>query len=70
MISRENIFKISQIVKELKFLFIKRFCHYLEISEEQFWGVTERFRNKEIWEKDASGNWHIPGYITEIENHA
>lgn len=37
--------------------FIKRFCNYLEITEEKFWDVAERFRNHTIWKQDKTGQW-------------
>jgi N-acetyl sugar amidotransferase len=39
--------------------FIQRFCDYLEISLETFWDTAERFRNKDIWEKDDNGQWRF-----------
>jgi hypothetical protein len=39
--------------------FIRRFCDYLEITEEHFWRVAERFRNEGIWKKDAQGRWQL-----------
>ena len=39
--------------------FIRRFCEYLEIDEAEFWQVAERYRNREIWRKDAAGRWHL-----------
>lgn len=39
--------------------FIKRFCDYLQITEEEFWRTAESFRNKEIWEKDANGKYRL-----------
>jgi len=39
--------------------YIRKFCHYIEISEERFWEVVESYRNKEIWEKDAQGEWRL-----------
>lgn len=39
--------------------YIRRFCEYLEISEEGFWKVAESYRNQELFEKDASGAWHL-----------
>ena len=37
--------------------YIKRFCNYIGISEEQFWEVANSFRNTEIWETDNRGIW-------------
>lgn len=39
--------------------YIKRFCRYLEISEDEFWKTAERFRNKNIWEKDKNSSWKL-----------
>ena len=39
--------------------YIHRFCNYLEISEEEYWKVVEKFRNKDIWEKDGNGQWKL-----------
>jgi hypothetical protein len=38
--------------------YIERVCRYLHITEEQFWEVAERYRNKEIWEK-VDGVWRL-----------
>ena len=39
--------------------FIIRFCNYLEITEEEFWNVAEKFRNKNIWKKNTDGKWEL-----------
>jgi len=39
--------------------FIKRFCQYLEITEEKFWEVASNYRNKNIWQSDQSGQWKL-----------
>jgi len=39
--------------------FIQRFCAYLEISEEEFFRVAERYRNPDIWKRDQHGNWQL-----------
>lgn len=38
---------------------ILRFCHYLGISEEEFWRVAEGFRNPDVWEKGPDGEWRL-----------
>lgn len=38
---------------------IQSFCHYLGISEKEFWGVVEGFRNPELWSKSQSGEWKL-----------
>lgn len=37
--------------------FIRRFCDYIEIGENEFWRVAESYRNPEIWERDRRGRW-------------
>lgn len=39
--------------------FIRRFCQYLEISEEEFWQLVEQYRNQDIWKKDAADKWQL-----------
>ena len=39
--------------------FIKRFCDYLEISEEEFWEVVDRVVNRELFERDEKGRWRL-----------
>lgn len=39
--------------------FIKRFCQYLEITEEKFWTIAEKFRNQNIWKGGQSGHWQL-----------
>ena len=38
---------------------INAFCHYLDITSEEFWGVVDSFTNKEIFEKDNDGKWKL-----------
>ena len=39
--------------------FIEGFCRYLGINKKNFWRVAEFYRNKDIFEKDAKGNFKI-----------
>lgn len=39
--------------------FIKRFCDYLEISEEKFWEIADSFRSKDLWYRDEKGDWKL-----------
>ena len=36
---------------------IKRFCEFIEISEDEFWSVAEDCRNPDIWERDNKDGW-------------
>lgn len=39
--------------------YVKKFCDYIDITETEFWQIAESYRNKDIWEKDAKGNWQL-----------
>ena len=37
--------------------YIENFCKYIDISQEEFWSVTEKFRGS-MWKKDEKNNWY------------
>ncbi|MEQ1760506.1 MAG: N-acetyl sugar amidotransferase [Vicinamibacterales bacterium] len=39
--------------------FIRRFCAYLEITEDEFRDVAERFRNHDLWKRAVNDEWHL-----------
>lgn len=39
--------------------YIKKFCEYINISEEEFWRVAEQYRDKDLFTQDAYGIWHL-----------
>lgn len=39
--------------------YVQRFCDYLGISTEYFWEIVEAYRNKNVWEKNAAGDWAL-----------
>lgn len=39
--------------------YVEGLCDYLGISEEKFWEEAERFRNRQIWEKNGGGEWRL-----------
>ncbi len=58
----------------------KEFLEYLDISEERFWQITDRFRQPHIW-KNENGAWRlkhavydeypaseVPGYLSSLSN--
>lgn len=50
--------KVEPPLEEIKIL-----CDFLKITMEHFWEIMERHRNKNIWKKDAKGNWYLPDYL-------
>ena len=41
-------------------IFIRRFCAYLEISEEEFHRTADSFRNQVLWHQLPTGEWVLP----------
>jgi N-acetyl sugar amidotransferase len=39
--------------------YILKFCHFIGITEAEFWQVVERFRGREAWEKGPDGEWRL-----------
>ena len=39
--------------------YIKALTDYLEITEEEFWDVAERYRGIEFFDRDDAGVWHL-----------
>lgn len=39
--------------------YIKSFCAYLGITEDEFWRVAESYRNKSVWGKDENGKYYL-----------
>lgn len=39
--------------------YIQQFCTYLGISGDEFWEVVDRFRGKDLWKRDAAGQWQL-----------
>ena len=42
---------------------IGKFCAFAGITTARFFEICERFRNHDIWKRDAQGRWHIPGFL-------
>lgn len=38
---------------------VERLANYMSMSVSEFWEHAEKFRNKEIFEKDTYGNWQL-----------
>lgn len=39
--------------------YVKAYCKYLGITEEEFWRVAESYRNQDIWERNPGGEWKL-----------
>lgn len=64
-VSRQEAIEVLRISgDEMPVTAIEQFCGYLQIDEEQFSRVCERFRNPEVW-KLTGDVWSIPDFIVE-----
>ncbi|NDV27184.1 N-acetyl sugar amidotransferase [Desulfovibrio sp. JC010] len=45
--------------------YVNDFCEFIGISRERFFEVVESYRDTNIWKKDESGNWYIPGHLED-----
>ena len=59
----EAILKIKSIGNELPRSEILLFCKYVNISESKFFEIAGSFRNKDIWEANDQGIWHIKDFL-------
>ena len=39
--------------------YFQDFLRFHNVSEDEFWEVVEKFRNKDIWKKDETGKWEL-----------
>ena len=45
--------------------YIKQLADYLEITVEEFWKITDKFVNKDLFEKDENGKWVMKEGVDE-----
>ena len=43
--------------------YIGKFCKQINITENFFWKIANKFRNKKIWKKTKNNNWYIENWI-------
>lgn len=63
MTREEGIVILSELGEEIPYREIEAFCNYIAISNDEFWQVVERFRNSEVWQKNALGVWQIDNFL-------
>lgn len=54
---------IRECKEELPQKEILAFCNYTNISENYFFRIIEKFRNKKIWKRNSSGKWCLDGFL-------
>ena len=57
ILSRDEAIKlVKEYDGKCSNLYIKNFCDYIEISEDEFWATIEKFRGS-MWKKSPSDKW-------------
>lgn len=46
---------------------IAEFCNFLSYDRSNFLSILERYRNLDIWKKNCSGEWEIPGHLGKMQ---
>lgn len=46
--------------------YLKDFCDYLDMTEEEFWEIVDEYVNKDLFEKNESGKW-IPKFEVGVD---
>jgi len=64
MSREEAIMAIKGIGDETPHEDINKFCEFVEISNDRFFEVAEKFRNKSIW-KNRNSKWEIDNFLID-----
>ena len=63
--SREQAIKLAKKFDGVKppMEYISHFCKQINITEDFFWKIANKFRNKKIWKRDEKKQWYIKNWI-------
>lgn len=59
MSREEGIEQVKKFDGKCDHSYIRRFCTYLEISEDEFRATVEQYRNHKLWKKDSQDRWEL-----------
>jgi N-acetyl sugar amidotransferase len=59
----EGITLVQKFDQEFPHKFYHEFLEYIDITEEEFWNVVDRFRSPHIWQKESDGKWKLKNTI-------
>ena len=45
--------------------FLDGVARYLDMTKEELLGILEQYRNQDIWQRDSTGHWTIPGHLQD-----
>lgn len=52
-------------LQDLSDYYVDDFIRYVGLTREKFFDILERYRNHEIWQKNAKGQWYIPDHLID-----
>ena len=60
----------KKLVKEYDFQpigdkYVDDICDFLDYTKNEFIEILEKFRNKDIWDKNDNKNWHILNHLED-----
>jgi hypothetical protein len=59
MTRKEAVQIVNSKMYEFPFEYVKEYLEYHNLTEEQFYNNLERWRNKDIWEKQNQNDWTL-----------
>ena len=60
MLTRDEAFElVKKHDHDLDVLCVRDFCEFMGYSEIEFWAIIEKLYNKELFEKNKFGQWHL-----------
>lgn len=65
MTREQGIAAIRDLGDESPHQAIRDFCHYVKMTEDEFWEVVNRFRNPKVWERRGNSRWQIRNFLID-----
>ena len=59
----EGITLVKKYDHEFPKKYFKEFLNYIDINEEKFWNIVDRFRSPHLWKKQ-NNNWVLKNKIS------
>lgn len=65
MTREEAIQAVKEHDHDLDPLSVRDFCEFCSYTETEFWKIVDSFYNRDLFEKDACGNWKLKSPVWE-----
>lgn len=66
---KEGIALVKRYDGEFPNLYFKEFLEYLDVSEDHFWKVINKFRTSHVWKK-VNGDWRLRSAVYDLEGNS